>query len=140
MNIKKLNDKAVIPTRGSDSAAGYDLYSTEFAILKPGERLLFKTGLAMEIPDGYYGKISPRSGLAYKYGIDVLAGVIDSDYRDDVGVILINHGSADYNVLVGDRIAQIVFHQYGSLANGFFVVDKFLTEEDRGGGFGSTGK
>ena len=76
IKIKKLNDNAVVP-KWNNKSAGCDLSSTEFYILKPGERKLFKTGLAMAIPEGLYGRIAPRSGLAYKHGIDVLAGVID---------------------------------------------------------------
>ena len=88
LQIKKLNDLAVTPTKGSPQSAGYDLYSIEKYTLKPLERKLFKTGLAMSIPSGMYGRIAPRSGMAFKQGIDVMAGVIDEDYRNEVGVVL----------------------------------------------------
>ena len=96
ISIKKLNELAIIPTRGSEHAAGHDLYATEEYTLKPLERKLFKTGISMAITEGMYGRIAPRSGLAYKAGIDVMAGVIDEDYRGDVGVILINLGNTCY--------------------------------------------
>jgi dUTP pyrophosphatase len=138
ISITKLENKAIIPTRGSTGAAGYDLYTTEFHILKPGERKLFKTGLSMSIPSGMYGRIAPRSGLAYKKGIDVMAGVIDEDYRGEIGVILINLGQEDVNVLIGDKIAQIIFEFYNAVD---FVETTGLDNTQRGdGGFGSTDK
>jgi dUTP pyrophosphatase len=136
VSITKLESKAIIPTRGSTGAAGYDLYTTEFGILKPGERKLFKTGLSMSIPSGMYGRIAPRSGLAYKKGIDVMAGVIDEDYRGEIGVILINLGQEDVNVVIGDKIAQIIFEFYNPVD---FVETNNLDNTQRGeGGFGST--
>ncbi len=138
VSITKLESKAIIPTRGSTGAAGYDLYTTEFYVLKPGERKLFKTGLSMSIPTGMYGRIAPRSGLAYKKGIDVMAGVIDEDYRGEIGVILINLGQEDFNIIVGDKIAQIIFEFYNPVD---FVETTGLDNTQRGeGGFGSTDK
>ena len=137
IQIKKLNDKAIIPTYGSSLAAGCDLYSTEFYVLKPGERKLFKTGISMTIPDGFYGRIAPRSGLAYKDGIDVLGGVIDSDYLGDVGILLINLGSVEKNIFVGDRIAQIIFENCTRAE--FFETDKLEQTTRSENGFGSTG-
>lgn len=134
--IKKTNPLAVTPTRGSDSAAGYDLYSTEEYTLKPLERKLFKTGLSLAIPTGLYGRIAPRSGLAFKDGIDTLAGVIDEDYRGDVGVILINLGSVDKKVVVGDKIAQIIFEFYNKAE--FQEVEDLPVSVRAEGGFGST--
>jgi dUTP pyrophosphatase len=142
VSITKNINSAIVPTRGSMKAAGYDLYSTEFYILKPGERKLFKTGLSMAIPEGMYGRIAPRSGLAFKKGIDVLAGVIDEDYRGDIGVILINLGNEDFNVLVGDRIAQIIFEFYNEVSfEEQSNNQESLGNTERGtGGFGSTDK
>lgn len=123
-------------THGSQNAAGYDLYSTEEYTLKPLERKLFKTGLKMAIPVGLYGRIAPRSGLAYKRGIDVMAGVIDSDYRGEIGVILINFGQEEKKFSIGDAIAQIIFEHYTPAT---FVRKENLDETVRGeGGFGST--
>lgn len=136
--IKKSNELAKIPTRGSVSAAGYDLYSTEEYTLKPLERKLFKTGLSIAIPPGLYGRIAPRSGLAYKDGLDTMAGVIDEDYRGDVGVILINLGSVEKKIAVGDKIAQIIFENYTPAT---FQETDDLEKTSRGqGGFGSTDK
>jgi len=155
MQIKKLSENAIVPTKGSDGAAGYDLYSTEDYVLKPGERKLFKTNISLAIPKNYYGRIAPRSGLAYKNGIDVLGGVIDSDYRGDIGVILLNTNSQDKQLISnldgvitnelkplevkkGDRIAQIIFEQYFEAD---FIEVKNLDETVRdSGGWGSTGK
>lgn len=141
--ITKSNENAILPTRGSAKAAGYDLYSTEAYILKPNERRLFRTGLNMAIPAGMYGRIAPRSGLAYKKGIDVLGGVIDEDYRGEVKIILINLGNEDFNILVGDRIAQIIFEFYNEVSfeesTGKETPDDALSKTERGtGGFGST--
>jgi len=136
MNIKKLSDKAIIPTKGSDGAAGYDLYSVEEYELKVGERKAFKTDISMAIPKIVYGRVAPRSGLAVKKGIDVMAGVIDSDYRGEILVALINLGQESVKINVGDKIAQIIFELY--TAQDFTLVDD-LDATDRGfGGFGST--
>lgn len=138
VKINKLNSSAIVPTRGSIKAAGYDLYAIESYVLKPGERKLFKTGLSMEIPAGLYGRIAPRSGLAFKNGIDVLAGVIDEDYRGEIGVILINLGSEEKAITANDKIAQIIFENYTEVD---FSEANQLEETSRGaGGYGSTDK
>ena len=106
MKVKFLNPNAFLPKKGSDKSAGYDLASVEAGVIKSNERLLIKTGIVLEIPSGYYGRIAPRSGLAFKSGIDVMAGVIDSDYRGEVGVILYNSDKDnDFIFGVGDKIA-----------------------------------
>lgn len=138
VKINKLSKNSIIPTRGSIKAAGYDLYAIENYILKPNERKLFKIGLSMEIPSGLYGRIAPRSGLALKNGIDVLAGVIDEDYRGEIGVILINLGSEDKAITVNDKIAQIIFENYTEVD---FSESNNIQETLRGsGGYGSTDK
>ena len=107
--------------------------------IKPGERALIKTGLKLSIPEGFELQVRPRSGLAYKHGITVLnsPGTIDSDYRGDVGVILINHGNEDFVVEPGERVGQFVFAKYERAE--WSAVEK-LDETERGmGGFGSTG-
>ncbi len=109
--FQKLSDKAKIPTQATFSDAWYDLFSTESYVLKHGERKLFKTNISTAIPHGYYGRIAPRSGLAYKHGIDVLAGVIDSGYRGDIGIILINFWSEDFVVNEWDKIAQFIIEK-----------------------------
>ncbi|EKD24943.1 MAG: hypothetical protein ACD_80C00144G0001 [uncultured bacterium (gcode 4)] len=109
--FKKLSEKAKIPSQATSSDAGYDLYTTESGVIKSGERKLFKTNISTAIPHGYYGRVAPRSGLAYKHGIDVLAGVIDSGYRGDIGVILINFWTEDFSVNEGDKIAQFIIEK-----------------------------
>ena len=137
---------ATMPYKGSPQAAGYDLTSPDEHVLAPGQRKIIPTGLRIICPDGTYGRIAPRSGLAAKHGIDVLAGVVDADYRGEVGVVLINLGEDPVAITRGMRIAQIIFEKYDDLggARGLRMVQE--TDEDslgttaRGvGGFGSTG-
>ena len=141
VNIKKLHEKAVVPTYGSAFAAGADLYACEDApvTLAPGETKLVHTGIAMEIPTGLVGLIYARSGLASKRGLAPAnkVGVIDSDYRGELMVALHNHGTVAQTVEIGERIAQLVLAPY--YAAEFTVVDS-LDDTARGaGGFGSTG-
>lgn len=141
------------PVRGSEGAAGYDLCAylpkavfqvqtddsiEEMVYIPPGARALISTGVKMSIPQGYYGRVAPRSGLAWKNGLDVMAGVIDSDFRGEVGVVLINLGSKPFNVSHGDRIAQIIFEKISS--PNLEEVSGELPVSIRGaGGYGSTG-
>ncbi len=137
VEIKKLVDGAYMPTYATPGSAGADLYSMEEVNIKVGERKLLKTGLSMAIPSGVYGRLAPRSGLAFKSGIDVMAGVIDEDYRGEIGVILINLGEFEKFILPGDKIAQIIFEKYDKAD---FVDATSLSNTVRGqGGFGSTG-
>lgn len=94
--VALISATAKVPTRGSALAAGYDLYASEDTVLKARGRGVVKTGVTMAIPEGYYGRVAPRSGLAVKHGIDTGAGVIDADYRGEVGVALFNHSDVDY--------------------------------------------
>ena len=138
IQIKKLSDKAKTPSQASKSAAGYDLYAAEEVLVNTMGRKLVKTNISISIPEGYYGRIAPRSGLAYKNGIDVLAGVIDSDYRGDIGVILFNTDhNLDFLVNVGDRIAQIIIEKCHSVNwEPVETLDSTVRSE---GGFGSSG-
>jgi dUTP pyrophosphatase len=136
MNIKLLSDKAKIPTRGSVNAAGYDLYTTETYELKVGERKAFKTDICLSIVHDFFGRISPRSGLSVKKGIDVMAGVIDEDYRGEILVVLINLGQENVIINEGDKIAQIIFQQYGTTI--FNQVDDLDTTVRNDGRFGSS--
>lgn len=137
LKIKKLDELAMVPTKANETDAGYDLYSIEDINITPSERSLVRTGISMAIPRGYVGLIWPRSGLAVKHGIDVLAGVVDSGYRGEVCVVLQNHGDKIYQIRKGDRIAQILFQEISSF-NVYTVED--LDGSDRGAsGFGSTG-
>ncbi len=108
IKFKKLSDLAIVPKQNRPTDAGYDLFSTENYILKSWERKLFKTNISCAIPEWYYGRIAPRSGLAYKYWIDVLAGVIDHEYRWDIWIILINFWNEDFEINIWDRIAQFI--------------------------------
>ena len=92
--FKRLHPAARLPTRGSAGAAGLDLYAVERVTIAPGARAAVRTGLAAAVPCGFYGRVAPRSGLAVRHGVDVLAGVIDSDYRGEILCALVNHGDA----------------------------------------------
>lgn len=128
---------AQIPSQAYSGDAGYDLHCLEDGILKPGERRLYKTGVAMAIPKGFYGQIAPRSGWAFKHGLDTLAGVIDSGYRDEIGVILINLGDKNFSFQKGERIAQLIIKRCEQVD--FFPVQIFSEKTERGlGGFGSS--
>lgn len=108
LKFVKLTENAYAPTKGSKQAAGYDLYSAyEYVIPSKGKTLCL-TDLKIAVPEGSYGRIAPRSGLAHKNFIDVGAGVIDHDYRGNVGVILFNFGDVEFRVRKGDRIAQLI--------------------------------
>jgi dUTP pyrophosphatase len=136
--VKLLDPSAKPPTRGSPGAAGYDIYTIEDYILAPKERKVFKTGIAMEIPEGLYGHTCERSGLAAKYGITVLGGIIDSDYRGEIGIILRNTGLYPVKINQGDRIAQMIFKKYEVLD---VQLATELSDTARGiNKFGSTGK
>lgn len=138
--IKILDEKATVPTYGSEFAAGADLYSVSEYTVAPHETVLAHTGVAMQIPDGYVGLIYARSGLATKRSLAPAnkVGVIDSDYRGEIMVSLHNHSNETQKVEAGERIAQIVFTPY--VAAEFEVTDE-LSDTVRGeGGFGSTGK
>jgi len=142
IKIKKLHPKAIIPTYGSEEAAGADLYACleEAVTIQPGQTCMIPTGLAMELPRGYAGLIYARSGLASKRGLAPAnkVGVIDSDYRGQFIVALHNHSAAAQTVGYGERIAQLVIAPV--ITPGFTEVEE-LGATDRGtGGFGSTGK
>lgn len=138
IEIKKLSENAKIPTRGTIFAAGYDLYAAESFVIKPLSRQLIKTNVSIGIPDGFYGRIAPRSGLAYKNGIDVLAGVIDADYRGDIGVILFNSDvNKDFEVKTGDRVAQLIIEKCFDVS--WLETDTLKDTQRSSGGFGSTG-
>lgn len=142
IKIKKLTDTAKTPTRGSEHAAGYDLYADvkEDVQIKPHETVKIGTGLAMEVPDGYFGAIFARSGLASKEGLRPAncVGVCDSDYRGEYIVAIHNDSEKTRTITAGERIAQLVVMPY--LPVTFDEVTE-LTDTNRGeGGFGSTGK
>lgn len=140
--IKKLSDTAIIPTRGSKYAAGYDLYADikEAIQINPGDTLKVSSGIAIAIPEGCFGGIYPRSGLATKQGLAPAnkVGVIDSDYRGPIIVALYNHSNIPQIIHPGDRIAQLIIQPYWQFD--WDEVDE-LNETERGdGGFGHSGK
>ena len=111
MKVKRLVNHAKLPIRGSTGAAGYDLHAAEKCTIPANSRGVVKTGIAIEIPEGLYARIAPRSGLSVKKSIDVGAGVVDRDYRGEIEVVLVNHDSKDFEVNVGDRIVQMILEQ-----------------------------
>lgn len=147
MLVKRLTDTSIVPRYQTEGAAGLDLHvdlPQEFQecgdFLAPGERKLFKTGLAMVLPQGYVGQICPRSGLALKHGITVVnsPGIIDEDYRGEIGIILLNTSDEMFAIKQGDRIAQMVLVRYDQFD---IVVKDRLSDTVRGeGGFGHSGK
>lgn len=138
IRIKKVHPEAKIPYRANPTDAGADLCSVENLVIPPQSRALVSTGITLQIPDGYYGRVAPRSGLAVKNGIDVLAGVIDSGYRGTVGVVLYNTDKEkSFEVKGGDRIAQIIFEQHWNFS--FKETDDLVDSERSINGFGSTG-
>ena len=137
LQVKKLSEHAIVPSRGSEHAAGFDLSSAYDCVVPARGKALVKTDLAIAIPQNTYARIAPRSGLAWKNFIDTGAGVVDYDYRGNVGVILFNHGEADFEVKRGDRIAQLILERI-CMAGVEEVEDLFETARGAGG-FGSTG-
>lgn len=138
LKFKRLVDNATLPTRGSAAAAGLDLYSVEPVRLSPNARCLVRTGLAVAIPEGYYGRVAPRSGLATNKGIDVLAGVIDADYRGEIKCLLYNTGSETVELEAQTKICQLIIEKIITPQAAW--ADN-LTGTGRGeGGFGSTGQ
>lgn len=135
--VKRLTDKARIPVKKSAQAAGYDLSSSREIIVGANGKEVVPTDLSVAIPEGYYGRIAPRSSLAVQYHIDVGAGVIDSDYRGPVGVVLFNHSVVDFHIAVGDRIAQLIIEP--CLSPSVVEVSDLTTTLRGSDGFGSTG-
>lgn len=135
--VVKVSGAGELPAYASAGAAGADLRAGEALTLQPGERASVGTGLRLEIPPDHVGLVWPRSGLAVRHGIDTLAGVIDSDYRGELRVVLVNHGDQPFLVAPGDRIAQLLVQRVERA--GFVRAE--LADTGRGaGGFGSTGR
>jgi dUTP pyrophosphatase len=157
----KLDPNAKAPLQAKAGDAGYDLFATKTIKVRPFERVVVSTGIAVEIPKGYQGRVAPRSGLAVKKGLDVLAGVIDSGYRDEIGVVLINLNVLDFLGYIlnkipgaqafagmfglpgevtlnqGDKVAQLIIQSCEEVE---WEESTELGSSDRGtGGFGSTG-
>ena len=137
LRFKQLDPRAVLPTRGSVLAAGLDVCSIEDLEIGPKQRAMARTGLAVAIPPGFYGRIAPRSGLAAKKGLDVLSGVIDADYRGEILFFLYNTGDEIIYLPAGTKICQMIIEQ---IITPDVTWATELDETVRGaGGFGSTG-
>ena len=142
--IYRNNELIEMPKKATSGSAGYDVYSIDNVNIAPGEIVMMPTGIHMVIPDGYECQVRPRSSLAVKHGITIInsPSTIDSDYRGEVKIPLINHGKETVTLLRGDRIAQFVFVKLADLNVEEITKESFEEfETDRGtGGFGSTGK
>lgn len=139
VGLHKISQDAITPSKQTQGAAAYDVYASVDVILKTGERKAVATGLKVEIPQGYYLSVRPRSGLAIKNGITCIntPGTIDSDYRGEIFILMINLGNEDFPIKKGDRIAQLLLEKEISID--WQETDE-LSQTQRGeGGFGSTG-
>ena len=140
LEFKLVTPTAQLPTRGSAGAAGLDLYASEPALIKACTHAAISTGIAVQIPEGCYGKVEARSGLAFKHSIQTGAGVIDSDYRGEIKVLLFNHGDYDFEVTQGMRVAQLIVQPYVHLTPVALDSSIAFGTTPRGArGFGSTG-
>ena len=137
LKVKLLSTAARAPRRATQHSAGYDLCSAVRVTVPAKNKCIVSTDLSIAVPAGTYGRIAPRSGLAVKHFIDVGAGVIDADYRGNVGVVLFNHSDIDFEVDVGDRVAQLLLEV---IQTPDVEIVNSLDTTDRGdGGYGSTG-
>lgn len=136
IKFQKLTESAITPKRATDGSAAFDFYALERVNIYPGAHVKIPTGIAVAIPEGYAGFMWPRSGLATKFGLDLLAGLIDSDYRGQVHIAAINHGERVIEIKSGERIAQMVV---GPVLYEAEEVAELPDPGTRFGGFGSTG-
>jgi dUTP pyrophosphatase len=134
--VKKSSAYAMIPSQSSEGSAGYDVSCLKETIIEPGESKLIDTGISIQFPSDCYCRVAPRSGFALKFGIDVLAGVIDSNYLSPIAVILINHGKCVFTIKPGMRVAQLIFEKI--YLPKMIEVEEFEKESTHAG-FGSTG-
>jgi len=139
LKIIKITPDSKLPVRSTPGAAGYDLHSSDGHVILPGHRAVVNTGIKIQLPAGVYGRIAPRSGLAVKHGIQVGAGVIDSDYRGEVKIVLFNHDKhSAFIIKPGFRVAQLILERCE--CPDVVEVADFDNDTDRGtDGFGSTG-
>ena len=140
LRVRRVDPRAVVPTRAYDGDAGLDLYALDDSVLDPGERASVRTGIAVEIPEGQAGLVLPRSGLARRHGISVVnaPGLIDAGYRGEIEVLLLNTDrSSPFSIAAGDRIAQLVIVSVHSPQ--VQEVDELALSQRGAGGFGSSG-
>jgi dUTP pyrophosphatase len=139
--VELLSADAQLPTKAHDSDAGYDLFASACVNIPAHGSALVTTAIKLDIPDGYYGRIASRSGLAVKHNLEVGAGVIDNGYHGEIMVLLRNHGNAVYTVVPGDKIAQIILEPYASVqVRQVSSVDSIRETSRKENGFGSSGK
>jgi dUTP pyrophosphatase len=141
LEVVRLSEHAILPKKGTEKSAGYDLSSCKSITIPARSRGLVPTDLAFIIPDDCYGRIAPRSSLALSYGIDVGAGVIDADYRGAVGIVLFNHSDNEFNINKGDRVAQLIIERicHPKVTEVKSFKDSQTTKRNTNG-FGSTDK
>lgn len=138
IKVKKIDEQAILPKTMNPGDAAMDFSSLKDYTIEPGEKIIVETGIAVAIPEGYWGNIRDRSGLAAKNGIHTLAGVIDSNYRGEIRIVLINLGKEVYNIKRGDRIAQMLIQKHEEInINEVNELDETVRGENR---FGSTGQ
>ena len=137
LQVLLVDKDSKLPRRKSEYAAGYDLFSCENVKIKYHSRELISTGISIALPPNTYGRVAPRSGLSLKCSIDIGAGVIDEDYRGIIGVVFINNSDRDYNIKIGDAIAQLIIEviQHPEVIN----VETLSSTKRGSGGYGSTG-
>ena len=133
----RLDGEGALPEYATDGSAGADLRASEAVTLPPGGRAAVPTAIHVEIPPGHVGLVWPRSGLAVRHGVDTLAGVIDSDYRGEVKVVLVNHGDEPFAIAAGDRIAQLLVQP---VVRARFMRGALAETARAAAGFGSTGR
>ena len=139
LNVTRLAPNAQLPVRATFGSAGYDLFSTDSYVVLPGRRVVVSTGISIQLPPGTYGRIAPRSGLAVKHGLDILAGVIDPDYQGEIKVVLQNmDGQNPFVIRPGYRIAQLILENY-TTTDVIEVEAPAVPTERADAGFGSTG-
>ena len=138
LRVRLLSPNATVPKRGSNEAAGYDVYASDDGIVSARGKSVVPTGIAITVPNGTYGRLAPRSGLAVKNSISVGAGVVDRDFMGELKVILFNHSDVDFEFRKGDRIAQLILERI--VTPDVVLVDELDATERGEGGFGSTGR
>ena len=138
LQFKRMSPAAVLPTRATPGSAGYDLAAAEACVVPAHGKALVSTGWAVGLPVGVYGRVAPRSGLAWKHHLDVGAGVCDCDYRGLLSVVIFNHSMVDYQIQPGDRIAQLILEKHKVCE--VQEVEQLAPTQRGAGAFGSTGK
>jgi dUTP pyrophosphatase len=140
LNVIKLDPHAILPARATPGSAGYDLFSIDSYVVLPHRRVVVSTGISVQLPPGTYGRIAPRSGLAVKHGLDVLAGVVDPDYTGEIKIVLQNLDNNPFVIRPGYRIAQLILENFTVASDVVEIPSENTSLTSRGAeGFGSTG-